>query len=217
MAEFEITHPDILSPTNKLDDKIYAKKHNFSGQLPLENLPDAIQSIVDQLGGKILLGYELVEEKNLPAGTTTYTFDGLDGDVDDEYLIEFNITSTITKNDKVFGILPNGITTNLVTNIFRVWEGGTGRMSVNTLLGVINHGNVGQTLYQSGEMKLFAKTGKPRGGYSHVVSLSPSDTMNGMSSFRWNDSVTKITNLVFLHEGGSFSGTVRLWKKIQLE
>jgi hypothetical protein len=63
MAEFEITHPDILSPTNKLDDKIYAKKHNFSGQLPLENLPDAIQSIIDQLSGKTLLGYELVERK----------------------------------------------------------------------------------------------------------------------------------------------------------
>ncbi len=214
MAEFEITHPDILSPTNKLDDKIYAKKHNFSGQLPLENLPDAIQSIIDQLSGKTLLGYELVEEKNLPAGTTTYTFDGLDGDVDEEYLIEFNITSTITKQDKVLGILPNGITTNLVTNIFRNWEGGQGSLSVNTLLGVINHGEVGNTLYQIGEMKLFAKTGKPRLGYSRVVSLGPSNVMNGMSSFRWKDSVTKITNLVFVHEGGSFSGTVRLWKKI---
>lgn len=217
MAEFEITHPDILSPTNKLDDKIYAKKHNFSGQLPLENLPDGLQSIIDQLGGKILLGYELVEEKNLPAGTTTCTFDGLDGDVDEEYLIEFNVTSTITIKDKVFGILPNGITTNLFTNIFRNWDSGTGRVSVNTLLGVINHGEVGETLYQIGEMKLFAKTGKPRLGYSRVVSLSPSTTMNGISSFRWKDSETKITNLVFLHEGGSFSGTVRLWKKIPIE
>jgi hypothetical protein len=73
---------------------------------------------------------------------------------------------------------------------------------------------LGNTLYQIGEMKLFAKTGKPRLGYSRVVSLGPSNVMNGMSSFRWKDSVTKITNLVFVHEGGSFSGTVRLWKKI---
>lgn len=217
MAEFEITHPDILTPTNKLDDKIYAKKHNFSGQLPLENLPDAIQSIIDQLGGKTLLGYELVENKNLPAGTTTCTFDGLDGDVDEEYLIEFNITSTITKHDKPIGILPNGIRTNLATSFFRNWGSTQGSGSVSNMLCLLTHGTVGQTLYQSGEMKLFAKTGKPRLGYGRVVSYSPSDLMNGISSFRWNDSETKITNLVFLHDGASISGTVRLWKKIPLE
>lgn len=217
MAEFEITHPDILSPTNKLDDKIYAKKHNFSGQLPLENLPDAIQSIIDQLSGKTLLGYELVEEKNLPAGTTTCTFDGLDGDVDEEYLIEFNVTCTIAIQDKSIGIFPNGVTTNLMSSIIRNWESGQDRRSINTSLCLIYHGLVGDTLYQNGEMKLFAKTGRPRLGYGRMASSAATGVMNATSSCRWNDSETKITNLVFRHEGGSFSGTIRLWKKIRLE
>ncbi len=35
-----------------------------------------------------MLGYELVEEKILPAGTTSCTFSNLDGDTDEEYLLE---------------------------------------------------------------------------------------------------------------------------------
>lgn len=217
MAEFEITHPDILSPTNKLDDKLYAKKHNFSGQLPLENLPDGLQSIVDQLGGKTLLGYELVEEKNLPAGTTACVFDGLNGDVDEKYLLEIEIVVAVTGGNSALRIHVNGISGGYDSEVIR-WIGTNAEINnFKNSMAITWHGLNGQTLIQKGRVEIFAKTGTERFYLGDIVSKSPTETVRGLCGGSWNETITNINSLNISHAFGSFSGTIRLWKKIQIE
>jgi len=54
-----------------------------------------------------MLGYELVEEKSVPAGSTQIVFTGLNGDEDEEYLIEIVASSSNNTSNNVAKLLFN--------------------------------------------------------------------------------------------------------------
>jgi hypothetical protein len=217
MAEFEITHPDILSPTNKLDDKIYAKKHNFSGQLPLENLPDGLQSIVDQLGGKILLGYEFVDEKNLPAETTSVIFDELDLETDGGYLIEFNVLISNPSFPYQLYLLPNNSSSNLRSSIAYFYSSpGSGTRSFTDKVPLAHCNTPDNPLYIRGKCTVERLPNY----YKSFMGESSVDSSREVNRCVFSSLVSNAINLTSLTctcTSGTFSGTIRLWKKILIE
>jgi hypothetical protein len=164
---------------------------------------------------KNLLGYELVEEKDLPAGTTTYTFDELDGDTDLEYKFEYDL-DVIGSGFGGIVIKPNNITDDQGGTGFYVYNGGHGEDNTFTLL------PLGWYFYSEdhseyGELQIFAKTGRYRRfrGAANV----PINANNHYGFYQllhwWKNTADNITNIVVAcRTGGSFSGNIKLWKKI---
>jgi len=166
---------------------------------------------------KNLLGYELVKEKDLPAGTTTYTFDDLDGDTDLEYLFEFDL-DIVGSGFTGIVVRPNNITTQQGGMSSYAYNGGVGRDASYTWIPLgwyfyaENHRMIGTN-------KIYAKTGVAR--VFRVENCVPN---NGSGHYGlqnivlwWNDTTTNITSLVVVcRSGGSFSGNIKLWKKIPI-
>lgn len=163
-----------------------------------------------------LLGYELVEEKNLPAGTTTCTFSGLDGDIDDEYLFEFDL-SIIGSGYTGIALLPNNISTNQSGFWAYHYNGNSGQdASFNWIpfgyyFYAENHDTVGSVIIR-------AKTGlKRRFIIKNYIPVNNGHFGMVDGVFIWNELVTKITSFVLACKtGGSFSGVIRLWKRLPI-
>jgi hypothetical protein len=164
----------------------------------------------------LLYGYELVEEKNLPAGTTTTTFSNLDGNEDEEYLIEYEgvMSHSTTQFMKLF---PNSITNNQFGAYFG-W--GT--------IGGLNHNPASVTyipfaIAHTGQIKMTAsciikaKTGTLRTFNGECLDILASTFENYTFSGVWNETITNLTSLVIAPDVGTFSGTIRLWKRIPVE
>lgn len=163
-----------------------------------------------------LLGYELVEEKKDFSGVSNVTFDGLNGDEDIEYLFEYILSVANGKPDPMLFIRPNSISSGYNSQLTRNWLNTGNALYNTTLLLLSTHGIKGATIYQYGNVKIYAKTGLPRLSIGEGVSISSTESMTLRSGGVLIDSVTNITSFLFGIESSTFSGTIRLWKKIPI-
>lgn len=163
-----------------------------------------------------LSGYILVEEKNLDAGTTTCTFSGLDGDVDEEYLLETNVNMVRT-----------GAYTNLVLqfNNQATTYNSSSRESLNGTTSTINVAflyiaSTGNSLngISKGRATLFVKSGTVRQILTTFISSRIGYVANVVGAGDWANTSDNITSITLLaSDSGSFSGKIRLWKRIPVE
>lgn len=164
-----------------------------------------------------MLGYELVEEKELPAGTTTCTFNNLDGNEDEKYLIEFNGVIINTTPDNQIKILLNNISSNSKATVKRVTSAGQ-LISSYAYMTLLQCG-YSQNVTASFTAKFWSKTGRQRIIRSdfYYSPVDGADVLMGSSSSLFNDLVTNVTSIVISSLNNSFSGTIRLWKRIPLD
>jgi hypothetical protein len=190
----EIRHKTISTPDNQIDGDDWNDKHNVT---------------------PMLLGYELVEEKVLPAGTTSCVFDGLNGDVDEEYLIESSNVTTVAPGsaDYSLRVLPNGVITEQKLVLSRARQDQIFKWTDTVFSVMISSYN--QQFVGRFTAKIFCKTGGYRyvKGESFVISSGYYDNQNFAGY--WSNTTNNITNLTVNISGGSFSGTIRLWKRIK--
>lgn len=163
-----------------------------------------------------LLGYELVEEKVLPAGTTTCTFSGLNGDEDEEYLIEFTGTVVTSSGDTIVSVKPNN---DVGSNYLAIHHGAyRGNSHFSEDYSVLALGSTHYQVTSICKSKTFisAKSGVNRFFSSNIQRHNLGKLLDSICSGVWLNSVDNIISLVIASSSGSFNGNIRLWKKIPL-
>jgi len=161
-----------------------------------------------------MLGYELVEEKILPAGTTSCVFDGLNGDVDEEYLIEYEIVTNPTNSISYTSVYINatsGLTIKATGHIVHSSAGGHG--IDNLAKATLGRNSWTHSHIFKGECKIQ----KLNSNYATIIGTAVCIANDYWS--RWDYSSTtalssSINSLIIIPDNGSFSGKIRLWKKI---
>jgi hypothetical protein len=166
-----------------------------------------------------MLGYELVEEKNLPAGTTTCTFDGLDGDVDKEYLIEGrgSLALATTSGDSVMSMYPNNDTgaNYLGAQLFGSSTPACSGSDITTMRLCRTILSTNSTVMFSQE--LYAITGIPRTSIGKSFAYNSAGRLIINFGCAWTNINDNITSLTISIANGSYSGILRLWKRIPVE
>lgn len=193
-------------------------KHNLvAGEGPLvDDVAWNDGHIIDGIseGSKIRLPV-LIEEKTIPAGTTSVTFSGLDGDSDLEYFIQYELYIPDTA-DKIMSLKPNNVATNQKSARFGNWTGSVGQNNYTYLWFTGNGWN--KAGYCKGYYYLKAKTGTYR-WYHGKDTWTASDFSNWVLqevSGWWSDTSSNITSLVVAIDSGSFSGTMKLYKMVDI-
>ena len=156
-----------------------------------------------------------IETKTLDAGSTTTTFSSLNGDSDVEYLCEFNLT--IINGSGGAGLIwkPNNSSSNqdaVQHRYHNTWDGYSG----GNVSRLVYQGTTGDTIYCSGYFIFNAKTGSIRTWRGHSTGYISSPTLGHSNSGVWTDTETNLTSIVILPEVGTFSGTIRLYKMVDL-
>lgn len=166
-------------------------------------------------GGGVFRVPQLIEEKTLPAGTTSVTFSGLDGDSDKEYLCEFNLIIVLGNGGAGLIWKPNNSSSNqdaVQHRYHSTWDGYSG----GNVSRLVYQGTTGDTVYCSGYFIFNAKTGSIRTWRGHSTSYISSPTLGHSNSGVWTDTGTNLTSIVILPDVGTFSGTIRLYKMVDL-
>lgn len=219
----DITHPDKLTPTNKLDDVIYAHSHNVSGTVDEDLLSQtildklaAIESLLEALDGKTFEIPVLISRVSL-SSAQSHTFNDLNGDVDGRYIIEF--TGTTSGNYGKIIVKPNNIGTSQLT-IVGYWFINDMNKGRNTgfLLGTTEDVSTSQL---HAKATLYAKTGKNRfmeslfGNYGSQ-SILP---IQKSALAQWLDTTTNITSLVITTTeptNQTITGDLSLYKIVEI-
>lgn len=165
-------------------------------------------------GSKIRLPV-LIEEKTIPAGTTSVTFSGLDGDSDLEYFLEFDVYIPDTA-DKILSLKPNNLATNQKSARFGNWSG-TVSQNNYTYWWLTGNG-WSKAGWAKGFVYIKAKTGGRR-YYHGKDTWHNSDFSNWLIQEIggwWSNTSDNITNLVVASDSGSFSGTIKLYKMVDI-
>ena len=219
----DITHPDKLTPTNKLDDVIYAHSHNVSGTVDEDLLSQtildklaAIESLLEALDGKTFEIPVLISRVSL-SSVQSHTFNDLNGDVDGRYILEF--TGITSRNFGKIIVKPNNIGTSQLT-IIGYWfinDINKGR-DPGFILGGTEDVSASQ-LHAKGI--LYAKTGKNRimeslyGNYGSQ-NIAP---LQASALAQWLDTTTNITSLVITTNdptNQTITGDLSLYKIVEI-
>lgn len=194
-------------------------KHNMvAGEGPLvDDVAWNDGHIIDGIseGSKIRLPV-LIEEKTIPAGTTSVTFSNLNGDVDGEYLIEGNVILVPTGSDNVINLQPNGDTgANYVGVCIAGLSTTTLGSSSTSALRLVQSNNVA-TSYGKFSARIYPVTGILRKFESIGSSQLSGRALSHVSSGHWTNTASNITSLVCIVSNGSFSGTIKLYKMVDI-
>jgi hypothetical protein len=172
-----------------------------------------------------MFGYELVEQKDLPAGTTTSTFSGLDGNVDEEYLLEtdVNIVGSVGAESEIL-LRPNNHTAgDAAGNHYSQFEGELYTLAEssarwpNVRAYIVVATTVGSVATQcKSNIKIYPPTGKNRLGMGQMVAETTTYLTSLNTNFSWRNTSENITSLVIIISKQSFSGTIRLWRRIPI-
>ena len=159
--------------------------------------------------------WELVEKKTIAPGGTSCTFSNLDGDSDEQYLIDFELYFP-DATDSIINIAPNGVATNQKSGIYGNWSGSVSQS--NYAYWWFTGNGWKKIGYSQGQHIIRAKTGRIRSykGYDTWTASDLSAWLLQEVAGWWNNLVDNITSLVITVGAGSFSGTIALYKKIPL-
>ncbi len=164
-----------------------------------------------------MLGYELVETKNIVSPVSIVSFNDLLSIETDEFLLEGDLAVSVTGTNSVLHTRINGISTNY-NSTFSRWWGTSGDVTFHdTTLASVKHGSSGQTLYQHFELNIQTNlfgliTSNGRG-----ISKSPTETVNFVNGGSYNGGPVDISSFSVQHDQGTFTGEIRLWKRIPLD
>lgn len=188
----QITHKKIPTTLDKVGLNDWTDDHDISG----------------------LEGWELIEQKNLDPGTTTTTFSGLDGNVDKEYLITYELYITATGDNRYIKVKPNNISTNQKTSRGYSFRFGAS-YQIHDHIWLTSNG-WSKSGYCFGRQRIRSSTGWMR-VFQGVDSFTASDFSEYVNIYYtawWKEMDTNITSLVVDITADSFKGKIRLYKKI---
>jgi len=219
----KITHPDTLTPTNKLNDILYGHHHTITGDVDEDLLSSDIltklsniETLLTSLSGKTFKLPVIIENKTLPTGSTSFEFTNLNGNNDGIYLLYYHIYMESDANYNI-KIIPNStITTDQKSTItFYTNSYWNYRNNYLMLLNAIDN----LKLWHTGQIIIFPKTGMWREYYGHGYYGRDNEAFNGPTQVGgyWKDTTTNITSLKFQSStSNTFKGEVKLCKMVDL-
>lgn len=143
-------------------------------------------------------------------------FNNLNGDVDLEYFLDYDIFVTATGQDGQPYILLNGATNNYECNVQRWWNGTGDQANFVDKLAFSRHLSSGSSGYETGRCILKVKSGNVRTFNGEAVSYDASETQSGVAGGVWNNITDNITSLTFGRFLSNFYGSVKLYKMVEL-
>lgn len=176
--------------------------------------------------------WELIQTAAAPAGTghTSMSFTGLDGDLDEDYMIEYQLVidaAEPTGSVNRLEMIPNGITPGAaVTEGAASLQDGTGYTGFgainNMYVGAFHGGGASNGRGTRGRIQLWAKTGSNRsylaeGTLAFDVAGNPGVT-RFQSSGTWDDTAANITSLALAVQGAgsfSFGSNMKLFRRVK--
>lgn len=163
-----------------------------------------------------MLGYELVKERILPAGTTSVVFDGLDLKTDEEYLIEFNVLISNPSFPYNLYLRPNNSSSNLRSVIGYFYSHPESGQKSYTDKVPLAYGNTpANPLYIKGKCTVEILPNN----YKSFIGESSIDSSREVNRCMFSSLVSNTNNLTSLTctcTSGTFSGTIRLWRRIPI-
>jgi hypothetical protein len=159
---------------------------------------------------------QLIEEKNITETITSTTFEGLNGDLDEEYLLESDIYMNPASGEHDIVVNINGNSDN--QGYIRSWWGSSGGGSSGSGLAFGNDIGGGGGHIKS-KITLNAKTGIKRKFFAETQQDADTGSIFNVGYLgRWNDTTTNITSLTIQHVAGGngFIGKIRLYKMVDL-
>lgn len=163
-----------------------------------------------------LYGWELVEEKTLSAGTTTCTFSGLNGDVDGEYLLEYDILISGGGDYPVHLRFNSDDGANYWSTVLQYYAS-TGSI---TNFAYLRSGAPGWNEISRVHSKIYIHptTGikrRIRGEFEMLPASTDNMAWNQVWGY-WKNTVDNITQIRLIPITATISGVARLYKKISL-
>ncbi|BDZ68611.1 hypothetical protein [Methanobacterium ferruginis] len=163
-----------------------------------------------------LLGYELLEEKNVPDSSSEVIFNNLDDFSIDEFLLEYDVITNPTSVTSYLSTYINsvsGLTVKATGHIVHSSAGGHGidnlaKAALGRNSWVQSHIFKGKCIIQ-----------KLNSNYAVIIGSSVCISTDYWS--RWDYSSTTslssaIESLIIKADNGTFNGILRLWKKLPL-
>ena len=194
----EITHPEKPTEQDKIDDEDYMLPHHIDGVLP--------QSNMDISGIEKL---ELIEHKT-PSAQSSVTFENLNGDTDEKYLLILDLGFDTASN--VLTLKPNNIATDQKTSLYYVYTSNHGNSnSPNIRIGSSDNNKANRCRSKT---LILAKTGNYRRFETNINIYGVGNTtpINMWGWCQWSDTTTNITSLVVDVDVGTFTGDIYLYR-----
>lgn len=156
---------------------------------------NALGPIIDMSGGGVGVPVlDLVENKDFAVAGTSYTFNNLDGDTDEVYLLVYRIIKNVVAFAQT-SLRPNGITTNQQS--YDSWFGSFSGTGNTTTLLIQSNGTAAVGGVEAGHMWIHAKTGVSRSisGLRNLWDAGGPTNLTSLIAGRWTDTTTNITSL----------------------
>lgn len=167
-------------------------------------------------GGGLFRVPQLIEEKTLPAGTTSVTFSGLNGDSDREYLLDMDIIITGGGDYPVHLRFNSDDGSNYGSKILQYYAS-TGSITNFDYLRVASTGWNEASRVKS-LISILATTGIKRrikGNFTMVPASTDNMAWNEVWGY-WKDTGGNITQIRLIPVTATISGVVRLYKMVDL-
>jgi len=172
-------------------------------------------SVPPELAGKTIQCKVLIDSKTI-TNVNSVTFDGLNGDVDKKYIIEFEGSMANQSPDMNIILKPNNISTNQMSSSFRQYTTNYDRMSSTNL--ILCGGGFQTALTGNFKSEFDAKSGKNRRiitNYNYE-DVTGNYSLGGEGNGVWRDMTTIVTSLVIATTAYTFSGTIKLYKMVDV-
>lgn len=164
-------------------------------------------------GGK----WEFVAAANMPTEVSSYTFSGLKGHKDLEYLIE-GMVFVFTGTNKDMLLQVNGSSSNMFyTMAYKYWGGGSGRQDGSNTYQYA-YTPVGGGSYPAIYLSIHIQASVHSGGYPRAIksvcgALNSNAVFSSVNGGGWNDTSSEITSLTLTSSSGTFGGYVYLYRR----
>lgn len=159
---------------------------------------------------------QLVENKDFGSAATSYTFSGLNGDVDEIYLLVYSIRKAVVAGHFVT-VRPNGVTTG--QEVRGRYDGTGGSAAWNfTDLRIVWNGSVATTDVDAGTAWIDAHTGVHRTVRAAWASGRTAEVYSMSAVGRWTNTADNITSIAVVSDQANGIGAgsyLRLYKLLK--
>jgi hypothetical protein len=185
-----------------------------------------MQLLTGNTGGKInkvgALNYDGLDkvydsdEESISFPVSSITVSGLDGDVDEEYFIEW-VAEFVSATGAMRIRLNNDSGANYGYQFVR-GSSSTISSGRNTARTQLDYDGATVGALTEGKVTLYAKSGNERTLVGHSTATITGTTVTDLNAWGhvWSNTATNITSIVFLTTAGSFTTGTRIviWKKV---
>jgi hypothetical protein len=168
-----------------------------------------------ELSGLTVQHKVLVDSK-IVNNVSSVEFDGLNGDEDGIYILEFNGQLFITDNLLLVHLNNDAANYKYAGSVDNnANTAGTPYSSTNGLILAGTPWN-NSNQYTTAKMNILAKSGVPRIVYSNSAGYGDSYGIYFDGGGAWNNSTSNITSITLVAGNGTFSGTIKLYKLVDI-